>query len=45
LRAFAVICSVFRVWLRRGGLAPVKNLSEKSAVPSEKIADATALSH
>jgi hypothetical protein len=45
LHAFAVFCSVFRVWLRRGDLAVVKILSEKNAVPSEKIADATVLSH
>jgi hypothetical protein len=40
-----VFCSVFRICARRCGLAAVKILSEKNAVPSEKIADATVLSH
>jgi len=45
LHAIAVFCSVFRISLRCGGLAAVKILSEKNAGPSEKIADATVLSH
>jgi len=34
-----------RICAHCGGLAAVKILSEKNAVPSEKIADAMVLSH
>jgi hypothetical protein len=40
-----VFCSVFRNCSHCGSLAAVEILSEKNAVPSEKIADATVLSH
>ncbi|MBR0685123.1 hypothetical protein JQ594_04295 [Bradyrhizobium manausense] len=45
MRAFAAFCSVFRISLRGSGLAAANFLSEKNARPSEKIADAMALSH